>query len=82
VVKRWWNSLSENQKGWWTCWGGLLAWAALVAVMLFQVVGCASVKPYVVCKVADGHAQVQQGIMGVGVGQDLPDADQLCKKGQ
>lgn len=52
--------------------------AIVFAIWLTSLSGCASVKPYVVCKVADGKAQVQQGVMGIGVGQELPDADPLC----
>ncbi len=49
-----------------------------VVVMLLALPGCASIKPYVVCKVSDGKAEVMQGFMGIGVGQALPDADKLC----
>lgn len=51
-------------------------------VILFLLVGslagCASIKPYIVCELGTGKALVQQGIMGIGVGQELKDADSLC----
>lgn len=40
--------------------------------------GCASIKPYLVCEFGSGKAIVQQGVMGIGVGQELKDADSLC----
>ena len=41
--------------------------------------GCASVKPSLKCSVPERKAEVHQGIFGIGVGQDLPAADALCK---
>lgn len=49
---------------------------ALLIVLLLS--GCASVKPYLVCRLSDHTAEVQQGIGGIGVGQKLTDADVLC----
>lgn len=45
---------------------------------LSSLSGCASIKPYIVCELGSGKALVQQGIMGIGVGQELKDADSLC----
>ena len=45
---------------------------------LGSLTGCASIKPYIVCELGSGKALVQQGIMGIGVGQELKDADSLC----
>lgn len=44
----------------------------------FALCGCASIKPYIVCELGSGKAVVQQGIFGIGVGQELKDADTLC----
>jgi len=50
----------------------------LLLLALGSLTGCASIKPYIVCELGSGKALVQQGIMGIGVGQELKDADSLC----
>lgn len=52
--------------------------ALLFLALLFLLNGCASVKPFGLCRVADGKFVVMQGISGIGVPQDLPDADPMC----
>lgn len=52
----------------------------VICAFLASLTGCASVKPYIICELGTGKAQVMQGISGIGVGQDLKDADQLCAK--
>lgn len=49
----------------------------LIAALL-ALAGCASIKPHVMCAL-DGKAQVVQTVQGIGVGQELPDANPLCK---
>lgn len=46
----------------------------LAAAMLS---GCASVRPTIKCTL-EGKAEVYQGLMGIGVGQELAEADSLC----
>lgn len=48
----------------------------LIASIL-ALAGCASIKPHVMCAL-DGNAQVVQTVQGIGVGQELPDANPLC----
>lgn len=50
----------------------------MISAALASLSGCASVKPYIVCELGTGKAVVQQGIAGIGVGQELKDADSLC----
>jgi uncharacterized lipoprotein YehR (DUF1307 family) len=40
--------------------------------------GCASVPPYLTCRVSNNKAIVNQGYAGLGIGQDIPDADIMC----
>ena len=49
-----------------------------ILLLCFCLTGCASVPPYLTCKVSDGKAIVNQGYMGLGIGQEIPDADSKC----
>lgn len=47
-------------------------------LVVAALTGCASVKPFLTCRTADARAVVNQGYMGLGIGQEIPDADALC----
>jgi hypothetical protein len=60
-----------------------------VLLSLVALAGCVAqpiTKPFVVCRVSDGRALIEQGIAnpssgaGAGLAQELPDADKLCAK--
>ena len=52
-----------------------------VVVLAVALAGCASVKPTLKCSMPERKAEVHQGVFGIGVGQELPAADSLCKAG-
>ena len=50
----------------------------ILCFLLLSLSACASVKPFLTCRVADSKAVVNQGYMGLGIGQEISDADTLC----
>jgi len=51
---------------------------SLLTLLVLALSGCASVPPYLTCRVSNNKAIVNQGYAGLGIGQEIPDGDILC----